>query len=286
MPPIDVRSSKFLWLRPALRPWYFVLAVLACSGQWAQAASDPARIGALLDPQCEAMVAEPPDLGALLADRGMPYFDAPIPRKLWLIDLCHPPEAVAAWRAAWRAYGARMHYEVHDVGPEDATRHEALDAIALDPEGLDPATRACWVAQKTLGWRALRDQGGIWVSPSLAPPVNDGDMIDFARLTPLRGLCVVASARPQHLRRSRSGLTVSDAMVMAAPHHPVIEALVNQLPANLAALARTSPDVHEAYLAGHVLLSRITSGALTVLPRAFLARFEMCRGAKDADCGA
>lgn len=280
----DSPSMAFArFLRACRSVSLFALALAVC-GRPVQAGSELGRIGAVFDPQCEAMIAEPPELEALLAGGPVPYFDAPIPRVIWLIDLCHAPEVVSAWRRAWHAYGARMHYEIRDVGPEPASPKGVAGQDIASAPILE--SRDCWVAQKMAGWHALQAHGGVWVSPSLAPPVESGEFIDFARLTPLRGLCVVTSARPQHLRRSRSGLTVSDTLVMAAAHHPVIEALVRQFPTHRAILEATSPGIHEAYVAGHVLLSRVTSGALTVLPRAFLARFDMCRGAKDADCGA
>lgn len=226
------------------------------------------------------MVAIPPGPEVLLQPTAVPYFSQPVPKQLLLVHLCAPSPQQTAWLNSWRAYAAAWDYgilEADAVEPPGADPFEAIALASVAQASLSAGR--CQEAEDVVRWGLLAHYGGVAIDASSWPPEHHGALADFAALTPLRGLVVLAGEKPHNTLRAPevSGLAVSSSLVLASPRHPVVQALAQTLPANVAAVRADDPAADRAYTTGAVLLTRMLSGSFTVLPQSFTATFGVRR---------
>lgn len=254
----------------------FVAAFMLClSSAMAQAPSY-----APYDLLSEHMRADTAPPTSFIDDASQPYFNRAIPQIIHVVDL-HPDDAASvAWRHAWASYAQKFDYRVCVV------RQHHLAAIkAKMSAGLREAFERSWRlglmtdAENIIKWHVLWLHGGLIISHDIWPPQLSSGPIDFKRLFPMRNIVTVATSRPLNVRHRCSGLALEDLFVLAAAKHPLITQIIQSLPENVNRLRQAIPDIAPQYTSGSILLTRVMSGALTMLPALFLYEFELIRGA-------
>lgn len=255
------------------RPDIFLLAFMSILTMPRQVLGN---LRAPYDRACDNMLGLPPS-ESIISTRDKAYFETDIPRHLIWVDLCNSRGFASKNLHLWRLWGARLGYTMSQI---DNTSQGGLES-RLPPGLLGLARREfnqgrCEVAEKVIRWGLLAEEGGLAAATYLKPPYYQGIITDFSTFFDLKNLAVVAHDRPYNTRDNVSGLTASDALVLASPKHPVIIAIVESLAANLASLRRQEPFPGLDYEAGFIFLTRMLTGSFTVLPASMPTDLGMC----------
>lgn len=116
--------------------------------------------------------------------------------------------------------------------------------------------------------------GGLYVDVDMRPPRKHLELIDPARVIPMRNVVVMSEVNARD-SGSRTSLFVANGFMAASAGHPLIRHLVASMPRNVEAMVRHGGADSRArgpaeFMTGPFFVTRSLAGAVTVLPFTYM----------------
>lgn len=226
-------------------------------------------------PQLRDMVVGRADLGE--CDHNTPtgrppHHDAePIPRTIHQVWFGDPAIFDDARAQSWQAVAQTFGYSYHLWTEEDDQAIAATfgsDMLAYIDE-LRRLNRYD-AASDVLRYCLLEHFGGMYFDIDVPAPTRRGVLLDPALLWPMEGLVLVSEHDTREV--NNSAFYAINAVMMSAPHHPVMTALVDSLLINRAHQADPIRrySAGPTFLTGQGLVTATVRGTTTFIPGGYL----------------
>lgn len=197
---------------------------------------------------------------------GTPVWDQPIPRQILQIWLGSPPQKSAWYPAmrAWQAHAAATGMAYRLITDQD------LAGLCLNAP--QPLMAELWRLYRRGDYRgasdivrylALEAWGGIYFDVDMRVPTFLGEPVPLDQLFPLRGLVVVSDGQP--VERGLGGMHLLNGVMASCPHHPTLNALVQQIAGNVRCCNAVG-EYNPVVMMGPLALTRLVTGPVTVVP--------------------
>lgn len=196
-----------------------------------------------------------------------PIWDRMIPPTIVQIWLGGGLPAHASRMALWRSHAQRFGLEYHLITDADvpgmlmsaeADYIEVFDNMVLRGEYRG--------ASDLLRYLYLRQHGGIYVDTDIRVPTFLGEEIAITSLLPMQGLVAVSDGSP--VDWGVGGMHLLNGLMASCAGHPTLNALVEQLPSNIACCERAQ-NYYPVMQTGPAPLNLLANGPITVLPVQF-----------------
>jgi mannosyltransferase OCH1-like enzyme len=251
-----------------------LLSLLAGTQAWT---ASPVGDFAEAHPQVDNMVVLQANLRENSPAPGdLSYFQQAIPKIIHQIWFGDPALFDEERGKEWMDIAERYGYSYHLWTEDDDPTIEALFGLeTLKYIQILRARNRYAAASDVLRYHLIAEFGGMYFDNDVPGPKRDGRLLDPVALWPMKGLILVGENDAREVKNS--AFFVVNAIIMAPPHNPVIEALAQSLLANLDAqplnFERWASGAY--FLTGQALMTATIKGTFTFLPNEYLEHLEM-----------
>jgi len=231
------------------------------------------------DANCDYLDAMPPKL-KVRAQKPEKYFDKDIPKVVHQIWFGPPKAGYEVKTAQWREFAKKFGYNYRlwtEADLPQIRKFVKAENLELIEEFMRRGN--FWSVSDILRLELLSQQGGVYADFDVAPPSDEGGLLDLEDVMPMRGLILVTESNGRTI--GNSSLFVCNNFMASSPGHPLITYLVAHFQENVNAWQKQCPPENKAcndsamYQTGPFYVSRALTGVVSVLPISFTHALNM-----------
>ena len=193
------------------------------------------------------------------------YFNKPVPKlihQIWFGNQNRKPQVKTM---QWEKYAEIFDYEYRCYSEKDeAFMHLVMSSDEYDMVKKMLSRKDYWAASDIFRVALLREYGGIYIDCDFSPPHHHETLVDFDQFLDLTGITLVTEHHGREV--GESAIFVMNGILMACPHHPIMEGMSKYILSNLHHFYHHKKKVNAMYCTGPILLNKVIWGTFNVVP--------------------